>query len=226
MNFSLRNKGILAVGLMIGAALFGAACSDDGETGETTAGGGGTAGSGGAGGDTTASSSSSSTGAGGSGQGGMGGMGGGSACGDTMTDPMNCGACGNPCAPGQTCETGKCTCAAGATATMADVQAIFSKSCGSAGNCHNKANPSAGLSLMPGNSHGSLVNVDTNSCGDGRKRVLPGEPSESYIIDKVMNKQLCKLGNGMNSQKMPPGSTLPMADIETIANWICAGAPQ
>ena len=83
---------------------------------------------------------------------------------------------------------------------------------------------SAGLDLRPGNAHGDLVNVDTNSCGDGRKRVLPGEPSESYIIDKVMNKQLCKLANGANSQKMPPGSTLPAANIETISNWICGGA--
>ena len=27
---------------------------------------------------------------------------------DTMTDPMNCGACGNICAPGMTCRRGNC----------------------------------------------------------------------------------------------------------------------
>lgn len=219
MNRSLRKKGFVIAGLMIGAALFGAACSDDPETNNTSGGGAGAPGSGGAGGESMTTSSGT-----GGGQGGSGGMGGGSGCGETMTDIKNCGACGNPCAPGQTCEAGACACAPGATATLADVQAIFSKSCGSAGNCHNKANPAAGLNLQPGNSHANLVNVDTNSCGGGRKRVLPGEPSESYIIDKVTNTQLCKLASGANSKKMPPSSTLPMADIETISNWICAGA--
>lgn len=31
-------------------------------------------------------------------------------CVDAQTDPLNCGACGNPCASGQTCQGGVCTC--------------------------------------------------------------------------------------------------------------------
>jgi len=234
MNLSLRNtyKGLLTAGLLLGASLVGAACSDDPETGETTAGGGGAAtgtGTGGAGGESMTASSSTgqgtSTGTGGSGgMGGAGGMGGGSACGDMQTDVKNCGACGNLCAPGQACEAGACKCGVGANATFADVQAIFSKSCGSAGGCHNKTNPAGQLDLRVGNSYAALVDMNTSYCQDGRKRVVPGEPSESYLIDKIMNTDLCNLPNGSKSAKMPPGSTLPAADLETISNWICAGA--
>lgn len=55
----------------------------------------------------------------------------------------------------------------------------------------------------------------------GRKRVLPGEPSQSYLIDKMMKVDLC--GNSPNA--MPPGGTLPDPDIQTIADWLCMGAP-
>lgn len=235
MTLSLKNTGILTAAIVIAAAIFGASCSDDPETGVTSGGGngggggGGATGTGGAGGESTSQSSSTgqstSTGAGGSGgQGGQGGQGGGSACGDTMTDAMNCGACGNLCAPGQACQAGACQCGVGATADFADVQAVFSQSCGKAGFCHNKDNPSGKLDLRPGMSYASLVDINTSYCQDGRKRVVPGQPSESYIIDKVMNTDLCNLPNGSKSGKMPPGSSLPTADIETISNWICGGA--
>lgn len=222
MTQLLIKRALVTAGLMITAAVLGASCSSDPET-SSTEGGGGTS-SQSTSGQTTMSQSSttgmsSSSGEGGGGQGGQGGGG----CGDTLTDPNNCGACGNLCAPGQACEAGACVCSPNATATFAEVQAIFGKSCGSAGFCHNKDNPSGGLDLRPGAAHASLVGTDTKYCGDGRKRVTAGQPSESYIIDKVMNTQLCDLPNGKSS-KMPPGSTLPLTDVETIANWICAGA--
>lgn len=219
MTQLLIKRVLVTAGLMITAAVLGASCSSDPET-SSTEGGGGTS-SQSTSGQTTMSQSSttgmsSSSGEGGGGQGGGG-------CGDTLTDPSNCGACGNLCAPGQTCEAGACVCSPTATATFAEVQAIFGKSCGSATFCHNKDNPAGGLDLRPGASHAALVGTDTKYCGDGRKRVAPGQPSESYIINKVMNTQLCDLPNGKSS-KMPPNSTLPLTDAETIANWICAGA--
>jgi hypothetical protein len=115
-------------------------------------------------------------------------------------------------------------CGVGATASLsADIQPIFSKSCGKAGFCHNKNTPSGGLDLRPGAAYGALVNVDTKYCKDGRKRVVPGQPSESYLMDKLLGTQLCDDPIGP-TKKMPLNSSIPDSDIEKIANWICGGA--
>jgi hypothetical protein len=93
------------------------------------------------------------------------------------------------------------------------VQPIFDMSCTG---CHGG---SGGLSLGAGVSYGELVNVTALECFDNRKRVLPGQPSKSYLIDKVMGVDLC------GGSPMPQGGSLSQAQIQTIADWICAGAP-
>ncbi len=104
----------------------------------------------------------------------------------------------------------------------ADVQPIFDKSCGGAtGTCHFKAAPSAMLSLKMGESHGSLVTSNSLQCNPqgGRKLVEPGDPGNSYLIDKLQGIQLC------SGVKMPSGAPkLADADITKIVNWVCAGA--
>ncbi|MDI1480073.1 PE-PGRS family protein [Polyangium sp. y55x31] len=189
----------------------GAGCSDGSDG---SGGAGGEGGAGGQGGSPTSSSSSSSS----SGSGGMGGQGGaGGGCGDTMTDPMNCGACDNQCAPGQTCAGGVCTCGS-ASVAFADVQAILTASC-AIGGCHTGAAPKQGLDLTSASAHADLVDVPAEQCAGGtRMRVKPGEPSESYLIDKIMNVDKCS-GN-----KMPPAIALSDAKIQTISDWICGGA--
>jgi hypothetical protein len=79
--------------------------------------------------------------------------------------------------------------------------------------------PQAGLNLSAGNSYQELVNVATSQCNDGRKRVLPGQPSESYVIDKMMGVDLCF------GTQMPKLGTIGAGSIATVSNWICAGAP-
>jgi hypothetical protein len=197
---------MIAVPCMAAAALAGAGCSDGSE------GSGGAGGEGGSGGSPASSSSSSSSGSGG----GMGGAGGGG-CGDVMMDPMNCGACGNECAPGQTCAAGLCTCGASSVA-FADVQAILTASCATAG-CHSGAAPKQGLDLTSANAHAELVNVAADQCDNTpRMRVKPGDPSESYIIDKMMNVDKCF------GSRMPPAISLSDAKIQTVSDWICGGA--
>lgn len=173
-------------------ATLGAACSDDPE--------GGTGGA----------TSSSSTGGGASSS--SSGM---VDCGDTMANPANCGKCGHVCAPGQTCEAGVCTCGTTSVA-FADVQTIFTQACATYG-CHTGGMPKGNLNLSDGNSYEELMNGIVGSCSDGRRLVLPGDPSESYLIDKLLGVDMC-FGNQM------PGAPLPTAKIQVISDWICAGA--
>lgn len=85
--------------------------------------------------------------------------------------------------------------------------------------CHGSFNPAQGLNLSAGQSHAGLVNVTAEQCNDGRKRVLPGQPSQSYLMDKVMGVDLC-FGN-----KMPKTGMLSPAQVQTLSDWICTGAP-
>lgn len=138
-------------------------------------------------------------------------------CGDVQTDPQNCGMCGNVCSPGQTCVAGVCTC--GTTAVpFADVQAILTARCAVAG-CHIGATAKEGLNLSAGNAYAELVNVATKQCGGARTLVIPNNPNESYLVDKVRGVDLCG-----TSKRMPPSISLSTADIQTISDWICGGA--
>lgn len=212
MGFSVQYVKI-AIPFVIAAAaaLANSGCSDGGESN--------TGGAGGAGGSeaSSSSSSSSSSGAGGgssSSSSSSGMMG----CGDVQTDPQNCGMCGNACAPGQTCAAGVCTCGM-ATVAFADVQAILTSRCATAG-CHTGgAGAKAGLDLSAGNSYAALVNKSTSQCNGSRMRVIPNSPTESYLVDKVMGVDLCG-----NSKRMPPSISLSTTEIQTISDWICGGA--
>lgn len=142
----------------------------------------------------------------------------GAVCLDTQTDTSNCGACGNACAVGQTCAAGACTCGAASVSFAGAVQPIFTANCAQAG-CHKGVMAQQGLDLSAGKAYAELVNVTASECPDQRKRVLPGQPSQSYIIDKMMNVDLC------SGTKMPKLGLLPQGQVTTIANWICEGAP-
>lgn len=191
---------LCTVTLSIAAGLFGAACSDD-----SGGGGAGAAGSGGAGGGTTTTTA------------GSGGSGGDPGCGDTLSDPDNCGECGNPCAPGQTCEAGVCTCGADTASFSTDVQPILTMKCATA-LCHNGSTPKAGLTLSAGNAYAELTQTSAAACSGGRPLVTPGQPTESYIVDKLLGARIC------SGKRMPPAASLGVDQIKTISDWICAGA--
>jgi len=205
-------KTIAAVSALLAAGVLGAACSS--ETGGSASGGGD-------GGTASAASTQASTGSqsSSSGQGGAGGGAGGAAgCGDTMTDPANCGVCGNECIPGLSCTAGVCACPADAAGTLSgDAQPIFTTSCVKAMSCHGNT-AAEKLNLSSGIAFGELVGVDSQ-CADKRKLVTPSNPEESYILNKLLGKGLCE------GKRMPLNATaLSKEKIASITSWICAGA--
>jgi hypothetical protein len=103
---------------------------------------------------------------------------------------------------------------------VADVQPIFTQSCAKT-NCHKGNQPDAGLDLSAGKAYAEIVGVDTAECSGDRTRVIPGDPDESYLFDKVLGVDLCN-----KSSRMPINSAkLSEAKLAVLHAWICAGAP-
>jgi hypothetical protein len=144
----------------------------------------------------------------------------GSQCVDTSNDAENCGACGQACGAGEACSAGACRCAASSSVSFkADVAPILDGACTSAG-CHTGVRPKEGLGLDASDAYAELVNVATAQCGGKRKLVVPGSPSTSYLMHKLLNIDVCT-----GSQMPKAGQSLPQTDLDAISGWICAGAP-
>jgi hypothetical protein len=78
--------------------------------------------------------------------------------------------------------------------------------------CHGFAAPPA--------LYGQLVGAPAYDGCDAGVLVTPGSLPRSYLLHKVTGIAMCA-----NTQRMPPGGAVSPADIQTIADWICAGAP-
>lgn len=118
---------------------------------------------------------------------------------------------------------GACTCGSSSVSYFGAIQPIFDDACVSAG-CHRPTGPNAAkanLDLTAGKSYAGLVNAPTDQCSDGRKRVAPGSPSTSYLMDKLLGVDLC----GTGTQMPKAGTSLPSSQLTSISNWICNGAP-
>lgn len=103
--------------------------------------------------------------------------------------------------------------------TLASIQAnIFSTSCAVSG-CHGGAGAQQGMRLDPGFAFGNLVCVHVPR-DPSRVRVIPGDPDDSFIIQKLEGTQT--LGD-----RMPDGGPyLPQSTIDVIREWIANGASQ
>ena len=112
----------------------------------------------------------------------------------------------------------------GVASTFDQIQKhVFSATC-AVPTCHNAAQPPHGLSLSEGEAYDNLVGVPvTNAAASqaGKLRVDPGNPTGSFIVQKLRG-QLAA-GEG---ERMPRGlPRLEELKIRLIEDWIAAGAP-
>lgn len=105
--------------------------------------------------------------------------------------------------------------------TLASIQAnIFSTTCAVSG-CHGGAAAQQGMRLDPGFAFGNLVCARVPR-DPSKIRVIPGDPDNSFIIQKLEGKPVPLLGD-----RMPQGGPyLPQATIDVIREWIANGASQ
>ena len=92
---------------------------------------------------------------------------------------------------------------------------VLSPSCGFS-SCHAG---SAGAPFLEteDSAYASLVNAESNSV-DGAILVIPGDPDNSYLVQKLES------GPSITGNPMPPSSALPDEKIEAVRAWIEAGA--
>ncbi len=121
--------------------------------------------------------------------------------------------------PKTTTSSSTTTTSSGGVSFSRDIQPIFNNNCVV---CHTGTSGPQGLSLDSGKSYGNLVNVNSTEA-TSLKRVAPGSPDKSYIINKLLGTQTQAGGSGA---QMPFGAQpLPQATISLIQQWITAGAP-
>jgi hypothetical protein len=68
--------------------------------------------------------------------------------------------------------------------------------------------------------HASLVNQPSLECDDMRPLVTPGDPARSYLVDKMLDRNLC------SGHPMPRGlgNRLSQQEIVAVTEWIREGA--
>ncbi len=107
-------------------------------------------------------------------------------------------------------------------ATAADVkfastvQPIFDANCVA---CHQSGAAQQGLNLESGRAQAAIVNH--RSAVVDRVLVVPGSPASSYLLLKVLGTHGEVGGKGV---RMPMTGDLTSADIQSLRDWIAAGA--
>jgi hypothetical protein len=98
----------------------------------------------------------------------------------------------------------------GASPSYAASVAPIVGSCGGSENCHRPYD------------YAGLVNRSPvfEGCNPGALLVKPGDPTRSYLVSKLTGVGMCP-----HTDRMPLfGAALPASQIQTIVDWICAGA--
>jgi len=109
--------------------------------------------------------------------------------------------------------------------TFASIQRrIFARQCAFSG-CHGPVNPQADLVLVGERAYDDLVDrLATTAAASfaGKKRVVPGAPSTSFLMDKLGGQLAPGEGAPMPLDRAP----LRPDQLEAIRKWILAGAPR
>lgn len=95
------------------------------------------------------------------------------------------------------------------------VQEIFERKGCTNGACHG-GSAQAGLNLARGSSYANLVGV--RGTQEPIVRVIPGDPSGSYLVIKLEGRQ------SVGSRMPQTGTPLDTIDLTNIRNWIAQGA--
>jgi hypothetical protein len=110
--------------------------------------------------------------------------------------------------------------AGGAAFTFAQIQSqVFTPSCAKSG-CHARSAASGGLVLEAGAAYGEIVGRAAQE-NPGLSRIAPGDPERSYLLKKIRGD--ADISGSRMPQDGPP--FLSAAQIDGIAGWIRAGAP-
>jgi hypothetical protein len=82
--------------------------------------------------------------------------------------------------------------------------------------CHGAIAPRMGLSLVAP-IHAAVVGVRSTEMPE-RQRVVPGDPTASYLFEKISS------DHPAVGVRMPPGQPLPADIIQAVRRWIEDGA--
>lgn len=74
--------------------------------------------------------------------------------------------------------------------------------------------------LGPSWPYAAIVGKPGSECSDHRLLVAPGDPGNSYLLEKLEGIHMCM------GERMPRGGPyFTAAQLQTITDWICNGAP-
>lgn len=95
-------------------------------------------------------------------------------------------------------------------------QEVFNTTCI---NCHGTANAACGLTLLQGDSHRQLADVESR-LGDGMARVAPGDADASLLWQIISTDRSSTWKYDHSVEVVQP------TRLELVRNWINAGAPK
>jgi hypothetical protein len=118
--------------------------------------------------------------------------------------------------PVMSCFVGSSSTQDGGPTACAAETTVFAKKCGGSG-CHDSTSPSGDLDLVTPGLAARAAGVPALGCG-GKIELVPGNPSSSYIFEKISGTPTC-------GDRMPIGSPLSSSDIECVRAWIASLPP-